>query len=305
MLICKRPAATECEPPALNTRVPAGFIVGVSRSGTTLLRMMLDSHPALAIPPETHFIPDAARACEGADDPRAGFLHAVTRCERWDDFHMQASQLEQRLAGLVPFDLSQALRGFYGLYAERYGKPRWSDKTPAYLDHMRLIQRLLPEARFIHLVRDGRDVALSIKDRSFGPNTIEAAAQFWVEHIRSARQQQADLHYYVEVRYEDLVLDTKSSLKTICRFLDLPWDECMLHYYERSERRLAEIDRAVKDQKGNTIVSARERLAMHSLVKRTPQSDRVGCWRREMTAAQRHSFEQIAAPLLEEFGYEV
>src|SRR5689334_4978208 len=138
----------------------APFIVGLSRSGTTLLRLMLDAHPELAIPPETHFIPEGAKACQEPGAPRAASLKGFPSTSTWSDFHLAADMLEARIASIEPFDLSDALRAFYGLYAERFGKRRWGDKTN-HLWNLKLIQSLLPEARFIHIVRDGRDVALS------------------------------------------------------------------------------------------------------------------------------------------------
>jgi hypothetical protein len=126
------------------TLTPAPFIVGAERSGTTLLRLMLDAHPDLAVPPETHFIARTAEACQDASDPRQAFLETVTSHRRWGDFRIQGDLLAQRISTIEPFDLSAALRAFYELYAERLGKPRWGDKTPNYVHRMTLIQGLLP-----------------------------------------------------------------------------------------------------------------------------------------------------------------
>jgi hypothetical protein len=72
--------------------------------------------------------------------------------------------LAERVSGNEPFDLGESLRAFYGVYAERFGKPRWGDKTPNYVRRMSLIYGLLPEARFVHIIRDGRDLAPSTRD---------------------------------------------------------------------------------------------------------------------------------------------
>ena len=83
------------------------------------------------------------------------------------DFGIDVDALGDAIRPAGPFDLTRALRTFYRLYAEKFGKSRWGDKTPMYFASMGAVQRVLPEARFIHVIRDGRDVALSIKDLWF------------------------------------------------------------------------------------------------------------------------------------------
>jgi hypothetical protein len=283
--------------------VPAPFIVGMGRSGTTLLRLMLDAHPDLAIPPETHFIPTAAQACRESPDPREAFLKALTSFPFWEDHHIDIKLLRQRITAIEPFDLGDALRAFYRLYAERFKKPRWGDKS-AYLPVMRLIQELLPEARFVHIIRDGRDVALSIKDLWWGPNSVEEAAKWWASGIVSARSQVKDLKWYLEVRYEDLVLDTEPTLRKICAFIALPWSASMLDYDKRAEERLAELT-SIMDPNARRITTAEERRSIHSFVSKPPEPTRVGRWRTGMTDSDRVCFEQIAGEMLREIGYDV
>src|SRR5712692_7798046 len=183
-------------------RAPVPFIVGVMRSGTTLLRLMLDAHPDLAIPGETWFIPQVAEKCPAAPDPRAMFVATLSSQERWPTFQVSADRLAERVATIEPFEMGQALRAFYQLYAERFGKPRWGDKSPGYSVYMRLIQSLLPEARFIHIIRDGRDIALSATKLrpSADPNKFARTAALWLFRITGAQAQVKDLHHYVEIR---------------------------------------------------------------------------------------------------------
>src|SRR5437762_313536 len=128
MLITKRSSISErlCRGESLP---PAPFIVGVGRSGTTMFRLMLDAHPELAIPPETIFRSQVRHSCELASDSRAGFLENLTSHINWEDFHIRADSLKQRIAEVSPFNISDALRAFYQLYAERFGKPRWGDRS--------------------------------------------------------------------------------------------------------------------------------------------------------------------------------
>jgi Sulfotransferase family len=288
------------------TLTPSPFIVGVGRSGTTMLRLMLDAHPDLAIPPETHFLPQAALACERAPDPRQAFLETVRfNNPRWGDYHIEGDLLARRIAAIEPFNLSEAVRAFYGLYTEKFGKRRWGDKTPHYLRKMELIQSLLPEAHFIHLIRDGRDVAMSAKGLSFGHDTIEEAARQWRSWIKRARSQSQNLDFYLEVRYEDLVLNTESTLKKVVDFIDLPWSTNMLDYHATAEKRISEIHRDVLTPSGEALIRGQERKAMHSLTSEPPRHDRIGRWKSEMTHADRERFEEIASKTLRDLGYEI
>jgi hypothetical protein len=283
-------------------RRPFPFIVGQHRSGTTLLRLMLDAHPQLAIPPETQFIPLVAQRCAAAADPRRSFLDTLTGHPHWPDVHVDDAVLDERLQALEPFDVGDALRAFYALYAERFGKPRFGDKTPRYVLHMELIERLLPEACFIHIIRDGRDVTLSVMDeqRRAG-KTVRAAhvARRWREKIALARSQAHRLNAYAEIRYEDLVLDTEAALRRVCDAIDLKWDPAMLEYHATAPARLAEL--VSVDAKWATVG---ERRARHAWAAHPPEPTRVGRWRREMSPADRRSFEEEAGDLLRELGYE-
>ncbi len=281
---------------------PAPFIVGVGRSGTTLLRLMLDAHPELAIPSETHFLPTLLAEAAGAD--RALFFRTLTGSETWPNMALGTEELEQALDAVEPFSPAEGLRAFYRLYARRLGKTRWGDKSPPYRRHMATIQRALPEAHFVHMIRDGRDVALSYRGLWFGPgDDIEAQARFWVDEIGRARRQATDLRHYAELRYEDLVADPEASLRRLCQDLDLAFDPAMLAYHRASAERLAETKSAFGPA-GSTPRDLDAFLAIHERVSRPPDAGRIGRWRSEMPPEQQRLYEAIAGPLLAELGYE-
>ncbi len=292
------------------THFPAPFVVGAPRSGTTLLRLMLDAHPALAIPPETYFVPKAAkqwrrieRVRNRSANPRERFYEAVTEHTRWPDFHMDAQAFKRRLDEERPQDVGEAVRIFYRLYAERAGKVRWGDKTPFYVRRMSLLQEILPEARFIHIIRDGRDLTLSIQGLWFGPNSIDEAAEFWTSRIAEGREQAPTLEHYMELRYEDLVEDPEPELRRICEFVELPFDERMLHYHENVDERLAPETPPEEIAPDGRVVSTAERQAIMANVARPPDKSRIGRYRTEMPEADRERFESVAGPLLRELGY--
>ena len=223
-------------------RTPVPFIVGVGRSGTTMLRLMLDSHPDMAIPPETHFVPDVIEAIENGGGPEQ-VVEAMTAVRQWGDLHTDRDEMLARLNAIEDFNAGTALRSFYEEYASRFDKPRWGEKTPAYVRKMRKIEGVLPEARFIHVIRDGRDVCLSRWKRNLGKDPAPAGqvAEGWQRRIRRAQKQGKRLDHYLELRYEDLVIDTEPVLKEIAAFIELDWDPVMLKFYEGAAERMAEM----------------------------------------------------------------
>jgi hypothetical protein len=275
---------------------PAPFIVGASRSGTTLLRMMLDAHPGLAIPPETHFIPMLSKVWEREPGRGDRVLDALVAHDRWNDFELEAGELRRR-APRSPTTLADLLRVFYSMYAERHGKARWGDKTPPYVLSMPVIAEVLPEAHFVHIIRDGRDVAISVRSLWFGPDSIEDAAAWWKERVVIGRRAGSTLSY-TEVRYEDLVEDSRRELERLCRYIDLEFCPGMLVSHTRASERLREL----KSIRGGEI-PARGREEIHARLAVPPDSASVGRWRNEMTRDERRRFEQIAGDTLEELGY--
>jgi hypothetical protein len=284
-------------------RSPAVFVVGMNRSGTTLLRMMLDAHPELTIPPETHFVPDLIKATREPDATAEDALAAMKSAREWGDFGFSDEEMLGRLRALPAIKPGPAVRTFYEAYMEQQGKPRWGEKTPTYVQKMRLIQRALPEARFVHVIRDGRDVALSVLDRTVRELTTTDVARRWRKKITKAREDAPKLEHYTEIRYEDLILDTEPVLRRVCEFIDLPWDDAMLDYHERSAERLKEMARALPAEGRAKELSVERRLATHAMTTKPPSADRVARWRTQMTDEQRAGFEAEAGELLAELGY--
>ena len=287
---------------------PAPFIVGVGRSGTTLLRMMLDAHAELAIPPETYFVP---RFVERAGRRRftAEVLLDTAMNDgrhRWKEFGISRVEYGQRLRAISRLNPGDAARAFFQLYAEKAGKRRWGDKTPNYVAGMLPINLMLPESHFVHVIRDGRDVAVSWQRRLVrrgapGLIRIETLAERWRTRILKAREDSVSLPHYMEVRYEELVLDTEATLRQVAEFIELPWDPVMLDYHEGAAARHREL---ITGLEGDARQRGEEQIRSHALTTRPPQRDRVGVWREEMSLADRAVFEREAGELLSELGYE-
>ena len=270
------------------------FVVGCGRSGTTLLRLMLDAHPDLAIPPESHFLSrfghaiDRYRADDGGVDPErlAGDILRTKNFAAWGVPH--AAVLERVRSVAAPASFAEIVDAVYRAYAEPRGASRWGDKTPRYVLDIPLFDRLFPGSRFVHIVRDGRDVAMSLRSVRFGPNDPMGAAAFWSRRVRAGRRDGGRLGpgRYAEVRYEGLIADPERELRAICGMIDLPWDPAMLEYHRRVEEALPE-----------------DRRSQHRHEDRPPTAG-LRDWRAQMPDAEVAAFEAVAGDLLDELGYD-
>lgn len=284
------------------------IVVGAPRSGTTLLRFMLDAHSQLAIPPETGFLVIADKLKGKGDHLRDKFFHAIVSygepSPSWPDFEIPAEEFRAALDQITPFNIADGYRTFYRLYAARQGKQRCGDKTPIYCRHLKTIRRVLPEARFIHIIRDGRDVALSLRRMWFSPGwEIETQARYWRDCVLAARRAGMGHADYMEVRYEELIANTATTLRQTCAHVDLEFEEGMLSYYERVPQRLSEHKgRSLPD--GTIVLTQAQRLQQQQRTTEPPDANCVSGWKRMMDPDERRRFQVVAGDLLNELGYE-
>lgn len=272
---------------------PFPFVVGCGRSGTTLVRAILDSHPDLCVAPESHFITGFYRRLPmfetGAGLDTEKLLTMLMQRDwyrRWDlhDEVVWDAYAEQR-----PADFASLVRLVFATYAKLQGKPRYADKTPPYVQHIPLLASLFPESRFVHIIRDGRDVALSFVDQPFGPASVVEAAMMWDQRVRAGRTGGTLLgsDRYMEVRYEDLVAEPQAAAERIAAFVEVPFDDGMLRYFERADQ----------------VVRATVHSASHTNVSRPPTKG-LRDWRTKMSTRDRQFFDVVAGDLLDELGYE-
>jgi Sulfotransferase family len=248
------------------------FVVGCARSGTTLLRAMLDSHPDLAVPPESHFIPKmigppADVANELADDPN------------FRNWGIPIPDIR------VASSYADAVRMVYAAYAASANKPRYADKTPAYVLHIPLIAQIFPESCFLHIIRDGRDTALSLVQWPSGPDSLQEAALRWRRYVVAGRLAGARLvERYMEVRYEELIDDPESTLRAVCAYLRLDYAPAMLDYPDR-------------------IGSFKPHASADDHLRHRPMRTRG--WRDEMTLEDVATFHRLAGDTLVALGYDL
>ena len=269
---------------------PPLIVLGVRRSGTTLLRVMLDRNRSLAVPDESYFVPQLARRHRRSVDP-AAFLDDLRRLPTLVEWGLSPDAVARRLRpGMTT---GAAIAAVFEAYAAQRGKPRWGDKTPLYMQYLPLLERLFPRAVYVHLIRDGRDAATSFLEVPDGimtagwghPRDAAGFAAQWATEVRGARALGARVGAtrYLEVRYEALVAAPDEELRRVSAFAGLEYEDGMLGYVGRT-------DSARKDHQ-----------------KRLDEPPRVGVrdWRTEMPAADTAAFETTAGDLLHGLGYEV
>ena len=212
------------------------FIVGCPRSGTTLLASLLNAHSGVAVMGETHFIPLLTRIGKLHLDQKipanrmAGLLTKNGRLALSGVSRADVDSFISQSKGDVT--VSESLHRLYAWYAKRENAQIAGDKTPSYTLNIEMLARLFPQSRFIHIIRDGRHVAHSIKSKNWGPNTYGGAALFWSQHVKKGRSDGLNLGKgrYTELNYEDLVSDGEDVLKKLCVFLHIEYENTMLAY---------------------------------------------------------------------------
>ena len=211
------------------------FVVGCPRSGTTMLQLMLHAHRRIAVPPETRFLLTAY--WQRRDFGDLGHPDNRRRLARWivdrreTRFRDLGLDREQTVARIVegPGTLGSALATVFRAYADRFGKPRWGDKRPAYLQNLEVILRLFPDAQIINVVRDGRACVASLREMPWHKQDLYGTVAAWARAVDDARRaaRHLDAGQWHQVRYEDLVADPATELAAICRFLGEDYDPAM------------------------------------------------------------------------------
>jgi hypothetical protein len=285
---------------------PYLFIVGCPRSGTTLLQRLLDGHAQLAITPETHWIPRWFHDRQGKGITADGrvskkLLRKLSSHPRFAELGVTPRKHHFRVEGAGRVSYARFVSSLFDLYGEQQGKPLVGDKTPGYAREIATLHALWPEAMFVHLIRDGRDVALSIlswerargwkpgegaaRFRTWAEDPLLTAALWWEWHVRMAREAGSRLGaaLYQEVRYEALVDHPVAVCREVCDFLGIAGDDALVRNYEERAR------------------SNSSQAHKHPW---RPISRGLRDWRSQMAPSEVERFEGAAGALLKELGYE-
>lgn len=251
-----------------------------------MLRLILNAHSDVAVPPESRFITELYDGRDEVDVDR--FLRRLANHNRFALWDLPIEAVRAELGTVTRARYQAVIDATFSAWARVHGKTRWGDKTPRYVENVPLLARLFPDARFVHLIRDGRNVALSYADVPFGPKTVGSAAALWAARVGTGMRDGRRLApgRYVEILYEDLVEDPVGEVKDVCSFLGLAFDPAMLDHTERAR---------------SVMLPSADRLNPH--VTERPIKG-VRSWETEMPARHVEIFEAIAGDVLAQLGYE-
>ena len=277
---------------------PSVFIVGCARSGTTLLQRIVDSHHRIAITPSMHWMRNLFRehGVKKPDDLVSPHLvSALIKHPRFARLNLDRNQFGRLAARDVRPTYAGLLSGIFGLYGEAAGKPLVGNKTAPFVRRIPELHGLWPEAKFVHIVRDGRDVCLSILEwesaeaaagryTAWEVDPISITALWWRRKVLLGREGGGPLGpgLYHEIRYESLISDPARECERLCGFLGVPYDDAMTKFDERREWTDPDLER------------------VHPIM---PITAGLRDWRSQMPRESVERFEAAAGDLLEELGY--
>jgi hypothetical protein len=280
-------AGTTAAGPASLTASP--FVVGYRRSGLQLVRALCDSHPGLTVVPESHY---AVSLLPGGADQRfevQRFVEALHTSQQLRDWGPSPADVERSLAVDPPEDYADAVRRVFSLGAASCGTLGFGVLAPDHLAQIELLAQMFPEARIVHVLRDGRDVAASLVELGQAAS-VDLVARDWRARVRRARRVGLRLPAgtYHELRYEDLVSEPVVTLRLLCKALDIHFDPAMLDH----RRSAAAVLRATGRPHENRYLAGPLRPLLRD-------------WRRDLPPAAVDRFEALAGDLLADLGYEL
>jgi hypothetical protein len=252
------------------TKDPALLVSGCPRSGTTLLRNMLAAHPALAAPvDEGNFVTRTFGLMKLAHTPYdLGWAWERIKIDRhFDAWDLDIDLLDAVIAKAAPSSYADLMRILYNAVAVKEDKPLSADKCTSYSMHWEWLAEQFPTTKFVHVVRDPRDVCMSLPLQYFHHGGVSGAAWWWLLHTWGTPKVAAALgDRWLEIRYEDLVADPVGQLDTVCGHIGLDFDEAMLRYSEAKARPGGAHRHADSEAPRQGIRSWRQQLSHDDLV---------------------------------------
>jgi hypothetical protein len=269
----------------------AVFIGGCDRSGTTMLGSMLGAHDMAICSPETNFLTHLFRRREFAES-KLGVKEAlrITSNERFQ--LLWSESVGERFLDLVRNEEPVNFRRFVLLLVQALAEKEcakdvsmWIDHTPSNFKRISMLRRNFPDAKFIHIIRDGRGVANSLLGLEWGPNDILRAAEFWMARVSAglAAERTSAKGSLVTIQYEQVVREPGRVLGELCEFLDISYQDVMIA--------------------GGSFVPSAYSARQHSLVGQPPRAERSNRWKNALDDWEVEAFELITGEMLRELGY--
>lgn len=281
----------------LAQRKPPFFIVGSGRSGTTLLQALINGHPSIAIPPDSHLYDRISPVIDTYGDfalraNRERFVADLlddAYIRRWH-LHATPKQLASKAASADRTGLVDAL---FTSYAEQRGATRWGDRTPDHIRCLEAVRADFPDAKLIHLVRDGRDRAVLRRRMIWGPSTAYGIAHEWRDEMLmwSAFCKRHGTTNTLVVRYEDLVSTPRQIMQRIFAFLEETYVDTVALFAETPTTRPM------------SIAQSQSQLQLQSSLAQEISTKKIGVYRRTLTRREVEIFEAVARDQLIAYGY--
>lgn len=264
------------------------FVVGMPRSGTTLVSAMLSAHPNIAISPETHFLRQWLRDYGHLDVRRPEafdrFWHDFSRSKHFRDLQLDPEVTRRQILALPRHDFRHIFMTLLQSYANSLGKMRWGEKTPMHERHLDLLLDWFPQAKIVYLLRDPRAVIASLLKVPWATRTVEQYAVRWHASVQNIGRRSTDARVQV-VKYENLVQSPELELLQLCSFLEEAYLPSMLAYGEAAKSLVS----------GETWKAA----ALQSVT-----TSSIDKWQTQLSPQQVASIEDIAGPQMPAHGYE-
>lgn len=236
------------------------FILGNPRSGTSLIRVVLNNHKNIVVPPECGFMQwlyDEYKNWSienGSHDSVKNFTKALVKTKKFETWNLDEHEITNYLLKAKPSNYSELCESVYRFYGKKLKSEvqSWGDKNNYYIHHLRLLNKIFPNAKYIHLIRDGRDVASSYIDltkisvekkyKPSLPSNIKEIAEEWEENNNkiSAFLNEVPENRKICIKFEKFVINPSIVLKKLCLFLNINYDACALNYYKEENRLFGE-----------------------------------------------------------------
>lgn len=270
------------------------FIIGTERTGTNLLRLILNSHSHISIPHPPHIMKNFAGLEPFYGDLSVeknfrALIRDVVTTVRLHAYPWGISLDQEKIfLKAKARDLISVCFAVYDQYLESSGKSRWGCKSTFMIYHVALLRKYYPAAKFIYMVRDGRDVAASAKKTIFNHYCVYFTAKLW------ALEQEIGIYWLnklsgqeiILLRYEDLLRDPEATVRSLCKFLDEPYQDNMLDFFKSKEA-----------QKSASLSYAWKNTASPIL------KDNSAKFTKELSKKEIDLFEAIAFRELDRFSY--
>ena len=271
------------------------FIVGMPRSGTTLMRSMLSVHPNIAVSRETHFFPQWWKRYRKIDlnnlDNFAAFWQEYSASDRFPKVVIDPPLVKEKILASGNIDLKTIFTCIMEVLAAKINKPRWAEKTPVHYKYLHILLDWYPQARIIWMLRDPRSVVASTLER-WQKTPVDGCAEKWSASILDFQQRWSEDKRVRLIKYEDLVSDTESEMKNLCDFLGEKF------YIDLISDRTQNVQQVFLHNENPE--KGPNRLANQSIT-----STRIDRWRAILSPNQITTVESIAKDAMLRFNYQM